>query len=104
MDASLSSVALLPFERMAAMTWLRLAFVKTSDTTQGRQKRVQRGKAPLVVAIFGRIENPRAERVVGPLPFATPRWARQAKWRMRVRQATAVGVHRENAECSGMFV
>jgi hypothetical protein len=33
MDASLSSVALLPFERMAAMTWLRFAFVNTSGTS-----------------------------------------------------------------------
>jgi hypothetical protein len=30
MEASFSSVALLPVEWMAAMTWLRFAFVKTS--------------------------------------------------------------------------
>lgn len=32
METSLSSVSLLPRDRMAAMTWLRFAFVKTSGT------------------------------------------------------------------------
>src|ERR1019366_7778600 len=40
MDASFSSVSLLPRERMAAMTWLRFFFVNTSATRTGCQKNV----------------------------------------------------------------
>jgi hypothetical protein len=34
MEASFNSVALLPVERIAAMTWLRFFFVNTSATSE----------------------------------------------------------------------